>query len=56
MVEVKEELIKEALDQLKAAQLDKYVQSTENVINELQEVINFARCYVLYSELINTKF
>lgn len=35
-IEIKQKLVEEALDQLKAAQQDRYVQSTQNVIDELE--------------------
>ncbi len=35
-ITVKRKLVEEALDQLKAAQEDFYVQSTQNVIDELE--------------------
>jgi hypothetical protein len=35
-ITVKRKLVEEALDQLKAAQQDSYVQSTQNVIDELE--------------------
>lgn len=35
-IEIKQKLVEEALDQLKAAQQDSYVQSTQNVIDELE--------------------
>lgn len=35
-IEIKQQLVEEALDQLKAAQQDSYVQSTQNVIDELE--------------------
>jgi len=35
-IEIKQKLVEEALDQLKAAQQDCYVQSTQNVIDELE--------------------
>jgi hypothetical protein len=38
-IEIKQKLLEEALDQLKAAQQDSYVQSTQNVIDELELVL-----------------
>lgn len=35
-ITIKRNLLKEALDQLKAAQQDRYVLSTQNVIDELE--------------------
>lgn len=35
-IEIKQKLVEEALDQLKAAQRDSYVESTQNVIDELE--------------------
>lgn len=35
-IEIKQKLVEEALDQLKSAQQDVYVQSTQNVIDELE--------------------
>ena len=35
-IEIKRKLVEEALDQLKAAQQDCYVESTQNVIDELE--------------------
>lgn len=35
-IETKQKLVEEALDQLKAAQQDSYVQSRQNVIDELE--------------------
>lgn len=35
-IKIKQKLVEEALDQLKAAQQDSYVQSTQNVIDELE--------------------
>lgn len=38
-IEVKRQLLEEALDQLKGAQQDCYVLSTQNVIDELEVVL-----------------
>ena len=38
-IEVKRQLLEEALDQLKGAQQDSYVLSTQNVIDELEAVL-----------------
>lgn len=35
-IEIKRKLVEEAIDQLKAAQQDCYVQSTQNVIDEME--------------------
>lgn len=35
-IEIKKKLVEEALDQLKAAQQDYYVESTQNIIDELE--------------------
>lgn len=35
-IEIKQKLLEEALDQLKAAQQDCYVESTQNIIDELE--------------------
>ena len=39
MIQIKRKLLEEALDQLKAAQQDSYVQSTEMIINEIEVVL-----------------
>ncbi len=38
-VEIKQRLAEEILDQLEGAQKDSYVQSTENVINDLKQAL-----------------
>ena len=38
-VEIKQRLAEEILDQLEGAQKDNYVQSTENVINDLKQAL-----------------
>ena len=39
-IQIKRNLAEEILDQLKGAQADQYVQSTENVINDLNQALH----------------
>jgi hypothetical protein len=59
-IEIKQKLVEEALDQLKAAQQDSYVQSTQNVIDELElalrqppDIGSVCRCKKCNCEIIN---
>jgi hypothetical protein len=59
-IEIKQKLVEEALDQLKAAQQDSYVQSTQNVIDELELALrqplvigSVCRCKKCNCEIIN---